>query len=96
MQWENIKAIIKRSPLVFGCFCIIWLLTNGLFYTLSIWDVGLLTVIARAYIVFIYTPFGIEKPIQIFLAARMAKLITSLFNNRSNKFLDYSAYTAKR
>ena len=65
--WDWIKPYLtaKMIPIILSVWCI----TNGIWYIMAFAPIAFipnwLSGIAKGYIVFLWTPFGIEKPIII-------------------------------
>lgn len=81
---ENIKPILKDiyttikpylTPTMLISFGIAWFITNGWCYLLIIVGKGWVRAVALAYAGFLYLPFTIEKPITIWIATRIQKLL---------------------
>jgi hypothetical protein len=78
--YNAIKPYLTWSMLI--SFGIAWFITNGWCYLLIIIGKGWVRAIALAYAGFLYLPFTIEKPITIWIATRIQKL---LFIRRKKK-----------
>ena len=76
-MWEWLKKAIKPylTWSMFISFGIAWFITNGWCYVLIIIGKGWVRAIALAYAGFLYLPFTIEKPITIWIATRIQKLL---------------------
>lgn len=81
---ENIRPILKDiyttikpylTPTMLVSFGIAWLITNGWAYILVIIGKGWVRAVASAYVVFLYFPATFEKPITIWIATRIQKLL---------------------
>ena len=75
--WGWVKPYLtpRMLPIILG----IWLLTNGVWYVISFVPIDFiprwLSTFAKAYIAFLWTPLGIEKPIIIVIALFIYRLI---------------------
>jgi hypothetical protein len=67
--------LFKRAPLATLIFGLEWLLMNGVWYLIAGLNLGWISVFARAYLVFLWSPLSVEKAFQIPLAFYLAKKI---------------------
>jgi hypothetical protein len=76
-MWQYLKKTIKPylTPTMLISFGIAWFITNGWCYLLIIIGKGWVRAVALAYAGFLYLPFTIEKPITIWIATRIQKLL---------------------
>jgi hypothetical protein len=83
-MWEWLKKTIKPylTPTMIISFGLAWFITNGWCYLLIFIGKGWVRAIALTYAGFLYLPFTIEKPITIWIATRIQKL---LFIRRKKK-----------
>lgn len=87
VDWVRPYLTLKMIPIVLT----LWLITNGIWYFIafsSYFSQGMVS-FARWYLVFLYSPLALEKPLIIFLAIRIYKNIyRGEFKKKSN-IIDY-------
>jgi len=74
--WKWVKPYLtpKMLPIILS----VWCMTNGIWYMIAFVPMNTpswLTIFAKAYIAFIWSPFGIEKPIIIAISLFIYRLI---------------------
>ena len=74
--WGWVKPYL--TPKMLPIILFLWCLTNGIWYAIAFIPMNFpnwLTIFAKAYIAFLWTPFGIEKPIIIAVSLFIYRLI---------------------
>lgn len=84
---KRVKRVLKKfwgwmkpyfTPRMIPIILSVWCITNGIWYVLAFVPLGLpeaLVWAARGYLVFIWSPLGIEKPIIIIVSLFIYRLI---------------------
>lgn len=80
IEKDNIIFLVKTSPLAMLIFGIEWLLMNGIWYAIAGLDLGWLSIFARGYLVFLWSPLSVEKAFQIPFAYYLACKIKKYYN----------------
>ena len=75
--WGWVKPYL--TPKMIPIILFIWLLTNGIWYVIAFVPIEFipkwLSIFGKAYIGFLWTPFGIEKPIIIVISVFIYRII---------------------
>lgn len=74
-SWEWVKPYF--TPKMIPIILTLWCLTNGVWYFLAFVPIGMpwLSSFAKGYLVFLYTPWAMEKILIIFVSTKIYKVI---------------------
>lgn len=95
VKFDGFVFLLKTSPLAALIFTVEWLLMNGIWYVISGFNLGWLSIFARGYLIFLWSPWSVEKVIQIPLAFYLARKIIKLkegINYGRNKKYSYKRF----
>jgi len=88
VDWVKPYLTLKMIPIVL----VLWLITNGIWYFIAFSSLELpigLVKFARWYLVFLYTPFALEKPLIIYLAIKIYRFIYKGKFKKKSIIIDY-------
>jgi len=72
--WVKPYLTLRMIPIVL----VLWLITNGIWYFIAFVDIGLpkyIVSFSRGYLIFLYTPLALEKPLILFISGIIYKFI---------------------